>query len=304
MYPPARAKLMAAATAPSPIQRPFSAAYRLNEAEDRDEVLDFLAQQLPHTVVMSGLIRDNGFVNSSNRGSFHGYRDETGRLTGVALIGHATFVDTHEDAALAAFAAIAQRCETIHMILGEEELINRFWNYYSNASRQPRLRLTELLFEQTNAYESTGPKPPLRLATVADLDLIVPIHAQLALAESGIDPLELDAAGFRERCARRILKGRVWVWREDSTLIFKADIASALPESTYMEGLYIDPQLRRKGYGLRSLTAMGKILLKNTKALHVLVNEHNDAAHALLRRAGYRLRDRYETIFPQHHAII
>jgi len=68
--------------------------------------------------------------------------------------------------------------------------------------------------------------------------------------------------------------------------------------------VYIDPQLRRKGYGLRSLTAMGKILLKNTKALHVLVNEHNDAAHALLRRAGYRLRDRYETIFPRHQAII
>ena len=164
--------------------------------------------------------------------------------------------------------------------------------------------MTELLFEQTNACESTGPKPALRLATVADLDSIVPIHAQLALVESGINPLELDAAGFRERCARRIRKGRVWVWIEDSTLIFKADIASALPESTYMEGLYIDPQLRRKGYGLRTLTELGNILLQNTKALHVLVNEQNQAGQALLHRAGYRLRDRYATIFPATHETI
>jgi predicted GNAT family acetyltransferase len=288
---------MAAPTAPFPIQRSHSPVYLFTEADDRHEVLQFLAQHLPHTVVMSGLIRDNGFVSSANRGNFHGYRDETGELTGVALIGHATFVDTRADTALAAFAEMAQRSQAIHMILGEEKLINRFWSYFSIAKRQSRLRLTQLLFEQTAASGSTRVLSTLRLATLADLDLIVPIHAQLAFAESGVDPREKDAKGFIERCAQRIQKGRVWVWREGSTLIFKADVASALAESTYIEGAYIDPQLRGKGLGLHCLTELGNILLQHTKALHALVNEKNQAAQALLRRSGYRLRDRYETIF-------
>jgi len=289
---------MAAPTAPFPMRQSCSGVSLLTDADDRDEVLQFLAQDLPHTVVMSGLIRDNGLVNSANRGSFHGYRDETG-LAGVALIGHATFVDARDDLALAGFAALAQCSQSIHMILGEEQRISRFWKFYSNAGRQPRLRLTELLFEQTAALGSARDLSTLRLATLADLDLIVPIHAQLALAESGVDPREKDSTGFIERCAQRIRRGRVWIWRDGSTLIFKADVAAALAESTYIEGAYIDPQLRRQGHGLRCLTELGNILLRHTKALHVLVNETNEAAQALLYRSGYRLRARYKTIFLQ-----
>jgi len=294
---------MAPPTAAIRIQSSSSAAYLLTEADDCQEVLQFLGQHLPHTVVMIGLIDDNGLVSSANRGSFYGYRDETGELAGVALIGHATFVDTHEDAALAAFAEIAQRSKVIHMILGEEKLINRFWSYFSTAKRQCRLRLTELLFEKTTPGESTRLRSILRPATLADLDLIVPIHAQLALAETGIDPRAKDEKGFIERCAQRIRKGRVWIWREGSRLIFKADVASALAESTYIEGTYIDPQLRGKGLGRRCLTELGNTLLQHTKALHVLVNENNEAAQALLYRSGYCLRDRYETIFLHQKAV-
>lgn len=304
MYSQAKGKYMAAPTAPFPTLQSCSPAYLLIEPDDHYEVLQFLAQRLPHTVVMSGLIRDNGLVSSANRGSFHGYRDETGELTGVALIGHATFVDTRADAALAAFAEIAQRSAAIHMILGEEKQINRFWSYFSIAKRQCRLRLTELLFELTAASGSTLVPSALRLATLADLDLIVPIHAQLAFDESGVDPREKDARGFIERCAKRIRKGRVWVWREGATLIFKADVAFALPESTYIEGAYIDPEMRGQGLGRRCLTDLGNILLQHTQALHVLVNERNDAAQALLSGAGYRLRDRYETIFMHHEKTV
>ena len=304
MFSLAKGNNMAAPTAPFPIQQSCSTAYLFTEADDRDEVLQFLSQNLPHSVVMSGLIRDNGLVSSANRGSFHGYRDETGELTGVALIGHATFVDTRVDDALAAFAEIAQRSLTIHMILGEEKLIKRFWSYFSNPRQQCRLRLTELLFEQTTASGSIRVPSNIRLATLADLELIVPIHAQLAFAESGVDPREMDAKGFIERCAQRIRKGRVWMWREGPTLIFKADVASALAESTYIEGAYIDPHLRGKGLGLRCLTELGNVLLQHTKALHALVNEENQGAQALLYRSGYRLRDRYETIFLKHEETI
>jgi predicted GNAT family acetyltransferase len=291
---------MAAPTAPYLPFHSFSVGAReLNQDDDSNEVLEFLAQHLPETVVMSGLIRDNGFVNNRNRGTFHSYRDEMGQLRGIALIGHATFIDTTDDAALQAFSLIARNCPGIHMILGQEKLISSFWKQFSTTERSPRRRCSELLLEQRKSIEPFQPVPSLRLATPADLDLIIPVHAQLAFAESGINPLDKDAVGFSERCLQRILKERVWVWIEEGTLIFKADLASDLPDAIYIEGMYVDPEHRRRGHGLRCLTQLGNLLLKRTKALYVLVNENNTASLRLLDHAGYQLRDRYATIFLQ-----
>src|SRR5512132_2312545 len=46
------------------------------------EVLAFLAERPIHTVMMAGLIRDNGLVSPLNRGAFYACRNKTGRLEG------------------------------------------------------------------------------------------------------------------------------------------------------------------------------------------------------------------------------
>src|SRR5919204_350473 len=102
---------------------------------EESEVLSFLAARPVHTVVMAGFIRDNGLVSPLNRGTFYACRDEEGRLLGVALIGHATLVETESDEALAAFARIARNCPRTHVMMGEQEKIERFWNYYSEGTR-------------------------------------------------------------------------------------------------------------------------------------------------------------------------
>jgi hypothetical protein len=65
----------------------------LSETET-NEVLAFLSERPIYTVCMMGLIRDNGLVSEHNRGSFYGCRNSEGRLEGVALIGHATLIET------------------------------------------------------------------------------------------------------------------------------------------------------------------------------------------------------------------
>ena len=76
----------------------------------RDEVLSFLQVRPLHTAYLSGIIRENGLVNDLNRGSFYGYRNCLGQLEGVALIGHATLMETTSDEAIQAFAKAAQGC--------------------------------------------------------------------------------------------------------------------------------------------------------------------------------------------------
>lgn len=263
------------------------------------EALDFLARRPVHTVCMSSMIRDNGLESPLHRGTFYACRNSEGQLEGVALIGHATLFETESDAAIAAFARLAQSCPRKHMLLGEQEKVSRFWQYYSESGAQSRLVCRELLFEQRWPVEVREAVKGLRPATLDDLALVLPVHAAMAYEESGVNPLEADPRGFRLRCARRIEQGRVWVVSEDGRLIFKTDVQADTPQAVYLEGIYVNPEERGKGYGLRCLSQLSRQLLARAGALCLLVNERNWQAHALYLSAGYKLRGYYDTIFLQ-----
>jgi predicted GNAT family acetyltransferase len=276
---------------------PAFRVYPLTESDGESEVLAFLAERPAPTVVMRGLIRDNGFESPFNRGTFYAARDRAGRLEGVALIGHATFVEARTASALRAFAQLAQGERDAHMILGEQDLIRGFWDYYATAGQPPRLFCRELLFEQRWPVRACEPVGDLRLATLEDLMLVMPVHAAMAYEESGINPIDIDLQGFRLRCARRIENGRVWVLVEEGELIFKADVAAETAECTYVEGVYVEPASRQRGQGLRCLSQLGRMLLERTETVCALVNEQNLVAQSLFLKAGYRLRGYYDTIF-------
>lgn len=266
---------------------------------DRTEVLAFLAEQPIHNVCMAGFIRDNGMVSPDNRGTFFGCRNSEGRLEGVALFGHATFFDARTDRALQGFAAAAQSTSNAHMILGEHGAVERFWNLYADEGKELRRACRENLFKLDQAVEQYGEEPGLRLASPDDLELIVPVHASMAFAESGVDPLITDAAGFRQRCLRRIEKERTWVLVKDEQLIFKADIVADTPDVVYLEGIYVALSERGNTVGRRCLSGLCRKLLIRTRSICVLVNEDNQRAHSFYRICNFKLRHIYDTIFVQ-----
>jgi hypothetical protein len=119
----------------------------------------------------------------------------------------------------------------------------------------------------------------------------------MIVAERGINPLQNDPAGFRQRVARRIKKGQFWVLKEHNKIIFKADVFAEVPEMAYLEGIYVHPEKRGKGLGLRCLSQLGRILLARTRATCLLVNERNKDLQHFYRRAGYEIRGYYDTIY-------
>ena len=121
----------------------------------------------------------------------------------------------------------------------------------------------------------------------------------MAFEESGVNPLERDAVGFRLRCARRIEQGRVWVWVEDGRLIFKADVMAYTPQAAYLEGVYTSPAVRNRSHGARCLQEVARQLLQHTRSINLLVNEQNQKAQDFYRRAGFRFTKIYDTIFLQ-----
>jgi len=263
------------------------------------EVLAFLNERPLYTVVMSGLIRDNGPESPLNRGTFYSCRDGKGRLLGVSLIGEITMLEAHSEAAVAAFARLTQKTPNIYLIIGDEERIERFWDYYADEGQPLRLCCREFLYQLQYPASVLDGVPNLRPSTLRDLDAVMQVHAQLAFEESGINPLEVDPRGFQERCRRRIEQERVWVWVEKDTLIFKADIIAETPEVIYLEGVYVKAEDRGRGYGLRCLSQLSQDLLKRAKSVCILVNEQNHSAQEFYQKAHYQLRGRYATVFLQ-----
>jgi ribosomal protein S18 acetylase RimI-like enzyme len=263
---------------------------------DEAEVVEFLSGRPLHTVFMMGLIRDNGLLSPQNRGSFYGSRNYSGQLEAVALIGHATMVEAHTENSLINFARVARNCQGAHLIRGEQQSIRVFWTYYAGGGSEPRSVAREHLYELTEASEPAE-DISLRPATMTDLEKVVAVNSAMALEEGGSNPLKRDPSGFRSRTARRIEQDRVWVLVEDNRLIFKADVVSQTPEVTYLEGIYVHPEERRKGHALRCLKKLSSILLTDTKSICLTVNDCNKSAVALYEKAGFKFHSDYETIY-------
>jgi hypothetical protein len=264
---------------------------------DESEILRFLAARPIHTVFMASLIRDNGVVSDLNRGSFFGCRTPDGALDGVALLGHATLIETENQECIRAFAHLAKNQPPAHLIRGEQHKIESFWQYFTEGQYKPRVVCGELLLELDALRTDTTAVDGLRRATVADLEAIVNVNAAMACNESGINPLDRDPDGFRARNARRIGKGRVWVWIEDQRLLYKTDVVAETSQAVYLEGVYVDPKHRNRGYGLRCLTQLAGSLLKQTETICLTVNEKNPGTQRFYKKAGYKLVCRYDSIY-------
>jgi predicted GNAT family acetyltransferase len=265
--------------------------------EDRNEVLAFLAERPRHTVCMTGFIRDNGLVSPHNRGTFYGCRNSEDRLEGVALIGHATLIEARTSRAMREFGLVAQTHTRSHMIMGEVEAVEEFWNYYADEGQEMRRACRELLFELRHAMEVSGEIGEMRRANLGDLDQIVPVQAAMAEFESGVNPFVADPEGFRARCARRIEMGRVWVLEADGKLVFKADILADTPDVIYLEGVWVAPAERGKGIGRKCMRQLCRDLLTRSKSVCLLVNEESERAQTFYRMCNFKMRGVYDSIF-------
>jgi predicted GNAT family acetyltransferase len=246
---------------------------------------------------MASLIRDNGLLSPNNRGSFYASRNYDGDLEAVALLGHAILIEARTENILPSFARLARNCLNAYLIRGEQETLKTFWKHYANNGQQPRLTCRESLLELKQPVPAGERTRELRLATYKDLDKVLAVNAAMAFQEAGANPMQSDPSGFRSRAARRIEQGRVWVWTQDDRLVFKADVVSEAPQASYLEGVHVHAEERRKGYGLDCLAGLSTMLLNRTESICLTVNDKNQSALKFYEKAGYQFHSKYETIY-------
>jgi len=262
-----------------------------------EEVLSALAVPTMTNVVMAGFIRDNGLISSQNRGSFYLCRNAGDKLEGVALIGHSILFEAFSDSAIAGFAALARRGPVPHLLMGEHNAAQQFWGYYADGGQSPRHVCPVLFMRRGEQFQPRQSVPELRLAKPEDLEPVVRAQAAMVVETSGVDPLQKDPIGFRQRYLRRIDKNRVWVLMQNRRLIFKLDVITETPDATYIEGVYVSPEERGKGLGQSCLAAVGRKLLERTKAIHLFVEDENTRTKTFYSKLGFDMAGHYDLLY-------
>jgi predicted GNAT family acetyltransferase len=142
-------------------------------------------------------------------------------------------------------------------------------------------------------FEIREPPPAggsrLRAATLDDLELLVPACAAAHEQELGVDPLRRDPDGFRWRTRTQIEEGRSWLWVEDGSILFKAEASAWTPAAVQLQQVWVDLDVRERGYGARGLRDLCRVLLERVPVVCLFVRAENVAAIRL-----------YETIGMEH----
>jgi uncharacterized protein len=273
-----------------------SAVSRLSNG-DAPNVLSVLSTPSLTNVIMSGFIRDNGLDSPFNRGSFYACHDVRKNLTGIALIGHTILFEAFDEGAIQAFAALARKDSSNHLLMGEHNSVRQFWNNYAVSGESPRLIHPVLFLQRRSPFMNHHLVEGLRLATRNDLEQVVRAQAAMAFETSGVHPLTKDPTGFRERYMRRIEKNRVWVLMKEGQLIFKTDVTSESAEIAYLEGVYVSPEERGKGLGRTCLQSIGHILLQRKKAIYLFVEQENVRLQSFYFNLGFNVGGHYDLLY-------
>ena len=182
------------------------------------------------------------------------------------------------------FAREASRAAP-RMLIGEARAVSELWEAARSALPRPREdRPGQPVFviREPPASGETG----LRPASLDDLELLMPACAAAHEQELGIDPLRRDAEGFRWRTRSQIEEERSWLWVEDGVILFKAEASAWTPGAVQLQQVWVDPQVRRRGYGARGLSDVCRLLLEKVPVVCLFVRAENDAAIGLYEAIG------------------
>jgi hypothetical protein len=240
-----------------------------------DEVLRFCAQDPIERVFLEDVAR-------RGLGRFVGL-SEGGELVGLCHVGVNA---VPSGAGCGGFAREVARSGP-RMLIGETGAVSELWDAARARLPSPREdRPAQPVFVITEPPEpgATG----LRPATLDDFSILLPACAAAHEQELGVDPMRRDADGFRWRTRSQIEEGRSWLWAADGTILFKAEASAWTPSAVQLQQVWVDPLVRRSGFGARGLRDLCRLLLGRVPAVCLFVRSENAPAIRLYETIGMR----------------
>jgi len=246
-------------------------------------ILTFCAEDPIERVFLEDVAR-RGFAR------FRGVQGEDG-LTALCYFGANVVPSGSGCDAFAGEAAV----RGTRMLIGEERAVGELWEAARSLMPEPREDRPGqpvYVIRDAPAGDSSG----LRQATVEDLDFLLPACAATHEEELGVNPLQRDPDGFRRRTLAQIEEGRSWLWAESGAILFKAEASAWTPSAVQLQQVWVDPAVRRRGYGKRGLSDLCRLLLAQGPAVCLFVRPENEPAIRLYESIGMQRTGTYRSV--------
>ena len=256
---------------------------RLVSQPDLAEILAFCGEDPIERVFLEDVAR-------RGLGRFAALEDG-GRFRAICHIG-ANVVPSGEETAR--FADLAAESPP-RMIVGEERAVTELWEALEARLPAPlddRPGQPVYVLDEPPAAGDSG----VRAATLDDLELLVPAAAHAYLEEVGVDAYERDPALFEWRTRAQVEQGRSWLWRRDRRILFKAEASAWTDKAVQLQQVWVEPELRGRGYAKRALADLCRLLLARTPVVCLFVRPENAAAIALYDSVGMRRAGTYRSL--------
>ncbi len=209
--------------------------------------------------------------------------------TNIVLAGDPSISDDITNTAIALVAdRILTRMLPVRAIISPAQLVEALWAML-------RLRLDPPTVVRMNqpiyALPKTLEHPDLaraRYSSARDLDQLVPACAAMHKEEVGIDPMERDAVGYRERIRELVEKKRSVVLLENGVIVAKCEYSAVTPDTVQLMGVWTHPRFRRRGHSRELLSEVCGHLARKGKVVTLFVNDFNAPAIALYESLGFQ----------------
>jgi ribosomal protein S18 acetylase RimI-like enzyme len=248
-----------------------------------DEILAFCARDPIERVFLEDIAR-------RGLGRFTGLEGDRG----LAALCHAGSNVVPSGEGCEAFAGLATAAIG-RMIIGEEGAVSALWDAAAAtmaSPREDRPGQPVYVIDEPPEPGDTG----LRAAEPDDFELLLPASAAAHEHELGVNPLERDPEGFRWRTRAQIDEGRSWLWREDGTILFKAEASAWTPRAVQLQQVWVDPVARGRGYAQRGMRDLCRLLLAVVPAVCLFVRRENGPAIRVYEAIGMRRTISYRTL--------
>jgi uncharacterized protein len=179
-----------------------------------------------------------------------------------------------------------RRCSSI---VGPADQVGMVWSLLESAWGPPRdVRPHQPLLAISDP-PMIAPDPLVRRVRPDELEILYPACVAMFTEEVGVSPANGDGGSlYRARVGELIAQGRAFARIEDGRVVFKAEIGAATSEACQIQGVWVDPALRGRGYangGMAAVVAQAQASVAPVVSLYV--NDYNTAARAAYSRVGF-----------------
>lgn len=179
----------------------------------------------------------------------------------------------------------------VNEVLGLWKLLKPHWGIARDVrANQPMLNIDQ--------PPLLAPDPLVRRALPREIDLLLPACISMFTEEVGVSPVSAGGLNaYRSRISELIGAGRSLVRIDRGEVIFKAEIGLATDAVCQVQGVWVPPQYRGRGYAKAGMAAVVNYARRHfAPNVSLYVNDYNERARTIYKKVGFVQHSTFATV--------